>query len=140
MSKSGPILIIEDDEDDKDFLETMIRNHGFKNEIKWFVLTKDAYEYLSTTDKSVFMMFCDINMPRQNGLQFKHDLDADPLLRKKSIPFLFYSTSASQEAINEAYTELTVQGFFVKGSDYEQEKIMLKTILDYWGFCRHPNT
>jgi CheY-like chemotaxis protein len=79
-------------------------------------------------------------MPGINGLEFKRQIDADPVLRKKSIPFIFYSTAALQKDVNEAYTELTIQGFFIKGNDYNKTKALIRTIIDYWKNCIHPNT
>jgi hypothetical protein len=52
---------------------------------------------------------------------------------------MFYSTSANQQDINEAYSQMTVQGFFKKGRTYEEVKNMLKMILEYWTVCKHPN-
>lgn len=139
MSKSGPILIIEDDSDDKEILENIVRELSYKNTIVWCDTTEDAFEYLCNTTQPVFIIFCDINLPGKNGLEFKKDVDANPELRKKSIPFIFYSTSASQQSVNEAYTQMTVQGFFKKGIDYKAIKSNIKLILDYWCACIHPN-
>lgn len=139
MSKNGPIVIIEDDPDDKEMLESIVRELGVKNEIKWFPETQSAFQFLSETTESVFLIFCDINMPGKNGIEFKRDIDANPRLRKKSIPFLFLSTQANQRDVNQAYTEMTVQGFFKKASRYGEAKEMLRNIFDYWSSCQHPN-
>lgn len=140
MSKSGPIIIIEDDADDKEIFESIVKDLNIKNEIIWFIETKSAFSFLKNTGKKVFLIFCDINLPGKNGIEFKRDIDADMELRKKSIPFVFLSTQASQNDIEEAYINLTVQGFFKKGNDYNQMKIMLKNIFEYWKSSLHPNT
>jgi response regulator RpfG family c-di-GMP phosphodiesterase len=140
MSKQGPILIIEDDTDDKKLLEDALKDIGYSNRIVWYDNTEEAYNYLDTTNDSIFVIFSDINLPGKNGLDFKKKVDSVPHLRQKSIPFVFYSTSANQKDINEAYTQMTVQGFFKKGRTYEEAKNTLKLILEYWKECRHPNT
>lgn len=140
MSKSGPILIVEDDTDDKDLFEDIVRELGIQNKIEWFPETKSAFEFLNTTSESVFVIFCDINMPGKNGLEFKHDIDGSPKLRKKGIPFIFLSTQAGQPDVNKAYCEMTVQGFFKKGTRYNDMKAMIKSIFDYWSTSNHPNT
>jgi CheY-like chemotaxis protein len=139
MSKSGAVVIIEDDEDDKEIFELIMRELGIRNKIEWFPETQSAFTFLATNGKSIFLIFCDINMPGKNGLEFKRDIDADPELRRRSIPFIFYSTAANQEDINEAYVNMTVQGFFQKSSDYGQVKKILQIIFDYWANCKHPN-
>lgn len=139
MSKNSPIIIVEDDEDDKEIFEAAVREIGINNEIIWFSETQSAFSFLSSTDEVVYLIFCDINLPGRNGMEFKRDIDENPKLRKKSIPFLFFSTVASQDDVNEAYTNLVVQGFFKKQSSYEEMKKMLRKIFDYWDICYHPN-
>jgi response regulator RpfG family c-di-GMP phosphodiesterase len=140
MSKSGMLIIVEDDVDDREFLANVLDKIGIKNEILWFDNTNDALGFLLTTTRSIFIIFSDINLPGKNGLEFKRTIDNTPKLRKKSIPFVFYSTAAHQRDINEAYTEMTVQGFFKKGMDTSETESIMKIIFDYWTLCKHPNT
>jgi len=139
MSKSGPILILEDDKDDRQFLEKIFSILEVENERIYFENGLEAYTYLSETNKSVFIIFSDVNLPGRNGLDLKKDIDDDPLLRPKSIPFVFYSTSARREQVNEAYSEMTIQGFFKKENNLADAKVMIGTILAYWRLCKHPN-
>ena len=138
--KSGPIIVIEDDEDDKDIFEEILKDLAVKNKLTWFRAGKDCFAYLKSTTEQPFIIFCDVNLPLQTGIEFKRQIDADPQLRKKSIPFVFYSTSVNQHIVNEAYTEMTVQGFFQKKSNSAEIKSNIRLILDYWNECRHPNT
>lgn len=139
MSKTGPILIIEDDKEDKEILEEVLRDLNVKNPIIWMENTSEAYNYLCNVKESMFIIFCDINMPGKNGLELKLKIDENEELRKKSIPFIFYSTSANQKDVNDAYSKMTIQGFFQKGSDYNEMKKVIKLILDYWNLCKQPN-
>jgi CheY-like chemotaxis protein len=134
----GIIVLIEDDHDDKDMLIEIIEDLNVKNKIVWFDNCDDAYHCISKTNESIYIIFSDINLPKRTGLELKSDIDRDPLLRKKSIPFVFYSTSAAMGDVNEAYENLNVQGFFKKGNDYNQVKSDIKTILDYWAIARKP--
>ncbi|MEH6681808.1 MAG: response regulator [Sediminicola sp.] len=140
MSRAGVIVAIEDDIDDQEILESIVRELQVNNPIKWFPDTKSAFTYLLTTQDDIFLIFCDINLPGKNGLQFKKEIDANKELRKKSIPFVFLSTFAYQSDVAEAYTEMTVQGFFKKGTNYQEMKAMIATIFEYWKMSQHPNT
>ncbi|RZK66549.1 MAG: response regulator [Pedobacter sp.] len=140
MSKTGPILLIEDDIDDKELFEQALKDLGIPNKLIWHQSPEDGFDFLSATELPVFLIFCDINMPLLNGLDFKRSIDNDPSLRQKSIPFVFYSTSANQRDVNDAYTHLAVQGFFKKKTDYSAMKDQIKLIVDYWSVCIHPNT
>ena len=94
--KSGPIIVIDDDADDKDIFESVLKELGVDNKRLWFTNCKDAFEYLRTTNEQPFIIFCDVNIPGLTGIEFKRQIDKHPQLRKKSIPFIFYSTSVNQ--------------------------------------------
>ena len=138
--KSGPIIVIEDDPDDRDVFNDIMKELGIPNPVIWFNLCDDAFDYLKKTTEQPFIIFCDVNVPRLNGVEFKRKIDSNPQLRRKSIPFVFYSTSVDQKTVNEAYTQMTVQGFFQKKNSYSELKETIKLILDYWNDCLHPNT
>jgi len=101
MAQSGPVIIIEDDVDDEEILKEVLTELKVKNEVVCFEVCPDAWTFLKTTTERPLIIFCDINLPKQNGLDFKQ-IDEDAELRKKSIPFIFYSTSADQATVNEA--------------------------------------
>ncbi|MDB5225923.1 MAG: response regulator receiver protein [Bacteroidota bacterium] len=139
MSKSGPIIVIEDDKDDLELFQEVIGELKINNKLISFVNCLDAYDYLQTTSDQPFIIFCDVNLPQQNGIEFKRNIDHDPHLRKKSIPFVFYSTSVAHDVVNEAYTQMTVQGFFQKPNSYKEIKHLITLVIDYWKLCHHPN-
>jgi two-component SAPR family response regulator len=138
--KSGPIILIEDDHNDEDIFEEILKQLEIPNKLIWFTRADEAFHFLKTGSDHPFIIFCDVNLPGLNGVEFKRKVDDDEELRKKSIPFVFYSTSATQPTVNEVYTKMTVQGFFKKSNNFEHTKDTLKTIFDYWKICKHPNT
>lgn len=140
MSVRGPIIIIEDDEDDQEFLKQVLTELQVKNEVLFFASCLPAKDYLENTLDSPFLILCDVNLPIKTGIEFKREIDGNIKLRKKSIPFVFYSTSDDQHTIDYAYTQLTVQGFFSKPSTLEDIKSILNIIINYWTYCLHPNT
>lgn len=139
MAKTGPIVVIEDDLDDLALLKEVIKECAVENEVVSFGNGPDAFTYLKSTTQQPFIILCDVNLPRQNGIEFKTAVDRDEELRSKSIPFIFYSTYVSQYAVNEAYRNLTVQGFFQKNDTYQEFKEVIQIMLDYWKLCKHPN-
>ncbi|HEY0609151.1 MAG TPA: response regulator, partial [Chitinophaga sp.] len=120
--RPGPIIVIEDDIDDKEIFETVMQELNVSNPLIWFNNCDPAWAYLKTTSDQPFIIFCDVNLPRKNGIEFKREIDEDHQLRKKSIPFVFYSTAVNQHIVNEAYTQMTVQGFFQKSIRYDEMK------------------
>lgn len=137
--KNGPIILVEDDPDDQEFITDALATLGVKNEIIIFENGQKAYAYLKSTEDQPFLILSDLNLPVMNGLQLKAEIHTNDYLRNKSIPFIFLSTSADKRAVTEAF-ELCVQGFFVKENTYEGIQQQLKQIIDYWKNCRHPNS
>ena|SRR6187431_2345831 len=138
MNKGGPIIIIEDDLDDQEILTDVFKDLDYKNEIIFFGDGEQALEYLTTTEIKPFIIFSDINMPKLNGMDLREKIHQNEDLRLKSIPYLFFSTSAEQKNVIDAYSK-SVQGFFVKPSDYNEIKRIIKTIVSYWESCVSPN-
>ncbi len=140
MGIPGPIILIEDDEDDQKIFSEIVGTLKIKNKMHWFTNALDAYAYLQESNEQPFIIFCDMNLPKQTGIEFKKKLDDHPVLRKKSIPFLFYTTSVSPAAVTKAYTDMTVQGFFEKPGNYKEMENLLRIIFSYWQVCKHPNS
>jgi CheY-like chemotaxis protein len=134
-----PIILIEDDQDDQDMFRELIVELGIPNPLIFFDNAPDALEFL-VEDGQPFLIFCDVNLPMQTGLEFKRLVDDHPELRKKSIPFVFCTTSIDSSAIARAYLDMTVQGYFRKGSSMEEMRRTLKVIFDYWMLSVHPNS
>ena len=133
-----PIIIIEDDDDDYDFLINVFLELNVEEPVIRFANCKLALEYLQATPDTVFIIICDINLPGMSGITMRQIIDEDPYLRKKCIPFVFHSTSASREEVNEAY-DMIIQGFFIKPDDYGRIKHNIDIMLQYWRACVHPN-
>ena len=139
MSKTGPILIVDDDPDDQDMIERILSIMKVENVRKKFYDGEQLLAYLRTTTDKPFIIICDINMPIMNGIQVKEEIEKDISLKKKSIPFVYLSTSANPQQVKKAY-ELTVQGFFLKGQSYDALKASLHQIMLYWTHCIHINS
>jgi CheY-like chemotaxis protein len=140
MATTGPVVIVDDDIDDQEIITGMLREMGLSNQIIAFSRCPEAYDYLTTTTDSPYFIVCDINMPLMNGVEFKLQIDTNPQLRQKSIPFIFLSTSANQQLVNDVYARLVVQGFFKKSGNLEEIRESLQVILDYWRLSKHPNS
>ena len=113
MNKKGPIVIIEDDEDDQAMLSQVFKALAYSNEVVFFTDAVEALDYLVNTDIEPFLVLSDINMPKLNGLELREKIHENEDLRLKCIPYLFFTTSAEQAHVIDAYSR-SVQGFFVK--------------------------
>lgn len=140
MALHGPIIYIDDDSDDIELFCAVIKDLKIANRIIIFNNCLEAMSFLVETKEQPFLIICDVNLPFKTGIEFKAEIDANPYMRRKSIPFIFYSTSTNQRDVNDAYTQMTVQGFFPKGTNYKATLELWRTIFTYWQKCKHPNT
>lgn len=134
----GPIIYVEDDIDDRGLFGEVLKSLEVSNEILYFENGKLFLNYITQAKVQPLLIVCDINMPVMNGLELRKAIMADERLRKKAIPFIFYTTSINTHEINLAY-DLTVQGYFKKSADLTKMSSDLKMIIDYWCVCQHPN-
>lgn len=139
MNTTEPIIIVDDDMDDHFIFREIAKNINLTNELVFFRNGLEVLSYLKTTTQKPFIIFCDINMPNMDGLTLRRQINQDEYLRKKSIPFVFFTTAASARQIREAY-DLTVQGFFLKESSFIETEKTFRLVLDYWDKCKHPNS
>ena len=137
MNKTGPIIIIEDDAEDKEILSDIFKELKVENEVVFFKESDLALEYLTQTDTEPFLILSDIEMPKLNGMELREQIHANEDLRLKCIPYLFFSTWAEQKFVVEAYSK-SVQGFFVKPHDWNHLKRTINIIVDYWKECESP--
>jgi CheY-like chemotaxis protein len=138
INKNGPVIIIEDDEDDKFILQDLFNKLGYNNEIIFFSSGHEALDYLNQPNSIPFLIISDINMPKLSGFDLREKLKTDAALNLKCIPYLFFTTAVNQKAVIEAYSA-SVQGFFVKRNSMQDTEKTIRTIMEYWRLCAAPN-
>ena len=138
MNKSGPIIIIEDDLDDQELLTEVFAELNYPNKLIFFGDGEAALTYLVETEIKPFIIFSDINMPKLSGIDLREKVHNNEDLRIKSIPYLFFTTSAEQKHVVNAYSK-SIQGFFIKPNNFEDLKRIIKNIVEYWKECVSPN-
>lgn len=137
MNKTGPIIVIEDDADDLAFFADIFEELNYDNEVIFFSDSIKALNYLIETNVEPFLVLSDINMPKLSGFELREKVLNNEDIRAKSIPYLFFSTSAEQARIIDAYSR-SIQGFFIKPNSYNKLKTMLIKIIEYWQVCESP--
>ncbi len=94
MPVNGPIIIIEDDLDDQEIIKEALLDVGVNNDIIFFDNGFDALQDLKQREQPPFFIICDVNLPKQDGIEFKRELDSHEDLRKNAshlffIPLMF---------------------------------------------------
>lgn len=138
MNKNGPIIIIEDDQDDQDMLVEIFKKLGYGNPVVYFKIGHEALEYLNRSDVQPFLILSDINMPLLNGFELRSKIFTNEQLQTKCIPYLFFTTGANKKAVIDAYG-LSVQGFFKKPNTMDGLEKTIFKIVEYWKECIAPS-
>ncbi len=138
MNKTGPIIIIEDDPDDQFILNEIFEELNYKNQLIFLKGGEEALQFLQDTEIEPFLLMSDMNMPKLNGMELREKVHNNEDLRKKTIPYLFFTTSAEQQDVIEAYSR-SIQGFFIKPDDYKEIKETMIKIVEYWKKCESPD-
>lgn len=138
MNKSGPVIVIEDDEDDLELLTEVFKELNYPNPVKFFVNGVDAFEYLERTDERPFLILSDINLPKLSGYELRDKIHNNEDLKLKCIPYLFFTTAIDQRSVIDAYSK-SIQGFFTKPSTTAELTRIIRNIMEYWKDCHSPN-
>jgi CheY-like chemotaxis protein len=136
MAKEGPIVVVEDDEDDVEIIRAAIYTIGLANRLKIFPNGHAAHEFLQNSEETPFLILCDVNMPLMNGFELKRKLN-EAQHKFRGVPFVYLTTSESNTDVIRGY-DLTIQGFFQKPADYEKYHGIIHEIIDYWQKAKHP--
>ncbi|MBA2612564.1 MAG: response regulator [Bacteroidetes bacterium] len=138
MNKNGPVVVIEDDDDDQYMLGKIFKKLNYDNSVVFFKDGNAALDYLNKTDVIPFLILSDINMPKINGFEVRSKVHTNEMLHIKCIPYLFFTTSSSKQAVIDPYA-LSVQGFFIKPNSFEKLESTIRKIMEYWHECIAPS-
>jgi CheY-like chemotaxis protein len=121
------ILLADDDEDDRLFFLDAFQEIKIKTNV---VLVNDGVElmnYLSRNDYPLpHILFLDLNMPRKNGMECLLEIRRNDSL--KDIPVAIYSTSSSEEDIEETFVK-GANVYIKKPSDFGTLKKILEEVI-----------
>lgn len=132
--RNMPVIYIEDDEDDRKIFTDIIKESTIDYPLCCFETAEKFLNYLVATSDEPLVIFCDINLPLQNGIELRRQILADDKLRKKNIPFVFFSTGPIPKQI-ESVQELNVQGHFLKTHNIHKLSSTVRMIIRYWSEC-----
>jgi len=138
MNRNGPIIVIEDDEDDRQLFADVFKNLNYPNQLHFFGDGQSALDFLNNSDIIPFLILSDINLPKLDGFQLRDKIKMDAKLQLRCIPYLYFSTALVQDQVIKAYS-LSVQGFFKKSNSIKEFEETISAIMNYWRICSSPN-
>lgn len=131
MSTALPlILVVDDDEDDRLFVQLAFDETEIPaGRVEFATDGLKALEWLTAAPEPPALVLLDMNMPRLNGLELLKKLRESP--RWRSLPVVMFTTSGEERVVERAY-ELGANSYVTKPDSYEEFADLLKTICHYW--------
>ena len=137
------LLIVDDDENDRFFIEKAFRSIGVTDPIHVASGGQQAIDYMmgdgkySDREKFAYPTFVmtDLKMPGIDGFGVLQHLKSNP--RWAIIPTVVLSSSADLDDINRSYL-LGASSYHIKPGSQEKLRTLLKTLHDYWMSCEVP--
>ena len=136
-SESMPILLVDDDPEDRSLLERVLKERGVRNPFQHITDGEELMDYLKRRGKFTesksgsrpCLILLDLNMPKMDGRKALLYLKSDPDL--KWIPVLVLSTSAAPEDVVRSYN-LGANSFIRKPVDLPGLEALAHGVKAYW--------
>jgi CheY-like chemotaxis protein len=134
---SAPILMVDDDKDDRMMTEKALRKNRLINPILFlndgeelmdYLLRRKNYANEDSAPRPCFILL-DLNMPRMDGRRALELVKADPDLRK--IPVVVLTTSQAEEDIVRSYS-MGANSFITKPVTFEALVTLMESLKNYW--------
>lgn len=135
--QSQAVWIIDSDTDDQEVVSHIWKELNLQNEL---VLLDGAEHALQTFEKVMyapFIIICELNLPGIDGFELRRIMLEKNQKKFKSVPFIFWTTQASEAQITKAY-ELSVHGLFIKDANFNELKNTFTCIINYWLKSKMP--
>jgi CheY-like chemotaxis protein len=134
--KNKPILIVEDNMGDQYLINMAFKKAKIENELVMAKNGDEALEILKQKDFTPFIIISDVKMPGMDGFELKRNIDKDPNLEAKAVPFIFMSSSILEKDVKEAF-KIHSHGYFPK-QDFEDQTKVIDLITKYWNESELP--
>jgi CheY-like chemotaxis protein len=137
MSKQ-PILIAEDDADDRYLLQTAFSEAGYPEQIDFVENGVELLNYLNNItpeDGAVAIkalpgfILLDLNMPKKDGREVLKEIKQHPVFKK--IPVIVFTTTKNEIEIKRCY-ELGANSYIVKPISFDALLKVVENIRSYW--------
>jgi CheY-like chemotaxis protein len=133
----APIVVAEDDADDRDFLRDAFASSGLRAELRFvedgeelldYLLRRGAFAARGQSPRPSLVLL-DLNMPRMDGRTALQRLRAEPSLRR--VPVVVLSTSIDDADIDRCY-ELGANAYVNKPSRPAMLGEVARELMRWW--------
>jgi DNA-binding NtrC family response regulator len=130
MNTKGPILLIENNTEDRQVFDHIFSELGVLNQILYFNSVNDAYHHVSSNNIDAFLIFSDIASFNMSDKQVIH-ITYKNLSMELNCPCLFFTTAFNHSFVIDLYS-VPAQSYVVKPYNYNEFKQIIKNIIEHW--------
>ncbi|MGK7389208.1 MAG: response regulator [Candidatus Cyclobacteriaceae bacterium M2_1C_046] len=129
--KKGPVLLVDDNEDDLFLAKRVFKKLNIVNNIETARNGKEALELILTRDKAdqkYELIIMDLQLPVLNGKQVLRELKKENCYKT---PVVIMSTSKEDRDVNECY-DLLANSYIRKPVDSKEFLNIINEVVNYW--------
>ena len=131
MNKRGPIVIIEENEEDRKLFAEIFSDLKLTNKMFCFNSCNEAYQYLISNKMKPFLLFSNIVLFQGGGGEQSTYNKHKSICFELDCPCLFFTTLFNQCFIIDTYS-IPAHSYFVKPYSFEKFKQVVDFIVQYW--------
>jgi CheY-like chemotaxis protein len=132
-----PILIAEDDADDRYLIQTAFSEIGYPEQIDFVENGIEVFSYLENVftsnnnqEKALpGFILLDLNMPKKDGREVLKELKQHPVFKK--IPVIVFTTTKNEIEIRRCY-ELGANSYVIKPISFDALLKVVENIRSFW--------
>jgi chemotaxis family two-component system response regulator Rcp1 len=134
LTRPFELLVVEDSDADAALLRVALQVVAVPTQLHVVTKGEDALAFLRregayTRAVRPDLIFLDLNLPGQHGLEVLADISADPDLR--IIPSIILTTAQEAQAIQRSYA-LCVNCYIAKPLDLQRFLTIMRTLGEFW--------
>ncbi len=134
MRDETTILLVEDDESDRQTVEKAFERHEIKNPLHVVESVEAALRKLRAKERPAIVLL-DVKELTEDGIRLLRSLKSHRQLR--SVPVVVLTSSPEEQDRIKSF-DLGVAGYIVKPSSFEEFARVIKTIVLYWTLSEVP--
>jgi len=128
MKQEPLLLLLEQDLDDKAFLETILSDFPCKNSIRFFEKSTDLLHFLKNYSGKALILL-DFNTYPESALELLQVMKSDPHF--SIFPVIVFGESEQEADIQQCY-QLGASSYIVKSNEVKDIKAKMNVFFNYW--------
>ena len=124
-----PILVADDDEEDRQLIRDALKESHLLNEIRFVKDGEELMQALLGSNSLPGLILLDLNMPKKDGREVLKELKQHEQFKK--IPVIIFSTTNNEQEMRRCY-ELGANSYITKPNSFDSLIKTVAVMRNYW--------